>query len=81
MCLWSMMAFILTTYNLSVQFVIYYQVSTTPVVDTSLDYIQIIKKIVIVARSSNQNLHESLGIMGKTILSTPTEIAEVYLPR
>ena len=81
MSVWSMMAFVLTTYYLSVQFVVFYEVSTTPVVDTGLDYINTNKKIVIISQSSLHDLHQKMGIIDKTILVSPKEQTEVYLPR
>jgi hypothetical protein len=80
MSIWSTMAFILTTFYLSVQFNIFYHVTHTPIIDTGMDYINTPKNIVIIP-SAGLAFHTSLGILDKTVLATPLETAEIYLPR
>ncbi len=74
------MAFILTTLYLSVQFNIFYEVKHTPVIDSGMDYINTAKNIVILP-AALVDIHKMLGIMDKTVIATPREYAEVYLPR
>ncbi len=81
MSIWSLMAFILTTFYLSVQFNIFYEVTHTPIVDTGTDHMHMHKNIVVIPTGGIVSLQASLGILDKTIMATPRETAEVYLPR
>jgi hypothetical protein len=59
----------------------FYDVSYTPVIDSSLDYIHTKKMIIILRGGANEILHRELGIMDKSILATPPEAIQVYMPR
>jgi hypothetical protein len=81
MSFWSLMAFILTTFYLSVQFNIFYEVTHTPIVDTGTDHMHMHKNIVVIPAAGTLSIQKGLGILDKTIVASPREMAEVYLPR
>ncbi|CAG0921968.1 unnamed protein product [Notodromas monacha] len=77
--IWSLLVMILTTYYLTVQFAMFFNVQYTPVMDTGEDYINVPKTIVSLGSSTGEALFKSWGISNRAIFTTPATMANVYL--